>query len=422
MKKIYTSIVCAVFVLRAFSQTTTFNYTGSQQTYIVPACVYSVSVNARGAAGGGNSTAIGGKGGRVQCDLPVTPGQTLYIYVGSAGDVTGTPGYNGGGSGIGGSPSTPGSGGGGASDIRIGGTTLTDRKIVAGGGGGATDNGGPSNGGDGGGLIGANGGVGGDPWTCGISPATGGTQSAGGLGGTSSGCQWNGQNGSFGIGGDTYMVYRSAGGGGGWYGGGGAHNGASGGGGSSYTDGAATNVMHTQGFQAGDGQVIITAVTGPAVVASTNNTTICMGGSALLTATGGVTYVWNPGNMTGSSVTVMPTTTTTYTVTVTDVNNCSNTDTAIVNVQNCTGTAQLTGSALKIYPNPFSSSITVVNPYPSASTRVRFYDLLGKEVKGLQTSIPSFTIDTDDLKPGIYFLFVQTDIGYLVQKVVKKQE
>lgn len=63
----------------------------------------------------GTGVAVGGKGGRVQCVLNVTSGQTLYITVGKIPTNNGTAVYN-------------------ASDIRIGGQEYTDRVIVAGGG------------------------------------------------------------------------------------------------------------------------------------------------------------------------------------------------------------------------------------------------------------------------------------------------
>jgi Secretion system C-terminal sorting domain len=68
----------------------------------------------------------------------------------------------------------------------------------------------------------------------------------------------------------------------------------------------------------------------PVVAANTSASAICVGGSATLTATGAATYVWMPGNLTGSSVAVSPTATTTYTVTGTNANGCSST--ATVNV------------------------------------------------------------------------------------------
>src|SRR5207244_3856150 len=84
----------------------TFNYTGAPQSWVVPNGVASVDVDARGAQGGGNGpTTPGGKGGRVQTTLAVTPGETLHIYVGEKGgdldspNIGGAGGWNGGGPG-----------------------------------------------------------------------------------------------------------------------------------------------------------------------------------------------------------------------------------------------------------------------------------------------------------------------------------
>jgi len=52
---------------------------------------------------------------------------------------------------------------------------------------------------------------------------------------------------------------------------------------------------------------------------------ICEGDCTTLTATGGLAYLWNDGN-TDASVLVCPTITTTYTVTVTDLNGCTDSD------------------------------------------------------------------------------------------------
>lgn len=55
-----------------------------------------------------------------------------------------------------------------------------------------------------------------------------------------------------------------------------------------------------------------------------NDAEICSGDNATLTASGGTSYVWNTGAAT-AGITVSPTSTTTYTVTVTDNNGCSDT-------------------------------------------------------------------------------------------------
>lgn len=110
--------------------TTTFNYTGALQTFVVPAGVTSVSIEAYGAQGGSSEGgAPGGLGGYATGSLSVNGGDVLNIYVGGTGIAavsvnSFTGGYNGGGSG--GITSAAnflprGGGGGGASDVRIGG-------------------------------------------------------------------------------------------------------------------------------------------------------------------------------------------------------------------------------------------------------------------------------------------------------------
>ncbi|MFM7054504.1 MAG: PKD domain-containing protein, partial [Bacteroidota bacterium] len=59
--------------------------------------------------------------------------------------------------------------------------------------------------------------------------------------------------------------------------------------------------------------------------------TICVGQTATLNASGGVSYQWSNGS-TSQSIQVAPTITTVYTVTVTDVNGCTDSDSIIVNV------------------------------------------------------------------------------------------
>jgi hypothetical protein len=97
----------------------TFRYTGKKQTFKVPGGVTRIRVIAVGANGGGSVT---DHGGRVSAVIPVTPSQTLAIYVGGASTSSGG-GFNGGGAGgqIPSSYVNDGYGGGGASDVREGG-------------------------------------------------------------------------------------------------------------------------------------------------------------------------------------------------------------------------------------------------------------------------------------------------------------
>ena len=64
----------------------------------------------------------------------------------------------------------------------------------------------------------------------------------------------------------------------------------------------------------------------------TGNTNVCIGQSTTLSISGASTYVWNNGGNTSNSISVNPTTNTTYTVTGTDGNGCSNTESFAIQV------------------------------------------------------------------------------------------
>lgn len=67
----------------------------------------------------------------------------------------------------------------------------------------------------------------------------------------------------------------------------------------------------------------------PPVVTASQDTTICPGGTATLTASGALTYLWS-NNATATPTTVTPTTNTAYYVTGTDANGCQASDVVIV--------------------------------------------------------------------------------------------
>ncbi|MBO3271042.1 tail fiber domain-containing protein [Hymenobacter defluvii] len=252
---------------------------GGTYTYTVPAGVTSLRVELAGASGG-SSVGNGGRGGLVQAQLSVKPGQVLYAVVGGSGvqgpikqggggiilrttDNEGSGGFNGGAS----TMSGVAGGGGGASDLRVGGTALANRVLVAGGGGGGgyyLNSTGGEAGGSGGNQTGATG-----LYHGALTGGKGGSQTAGGKGATNDNPYWVGNDGVLGEGG----IGGGGGGGGGYYGGGGGANyrtqyayqeyGSGGGGGSSYaapstSELGISNVTMTPGVQSGDGYVTIT--------------------------------------------------------------------------------------------------------------------------------------------------------------------
>lgn len=247
----------------------TFNFTGAVQTYVVPAGVTLLTMETWGAQGGANWANNINFGGYTKADIAVTPGETLYIYVGGQSTST-AGGYNGGGAGDG-----VGKGGGGGSDVRQGGTALTNRIIVGGGGGGA----GYWNalhvvGGVGGGLTG------GDGYRAPSDPGgLGATQTAGGASGTCVSFNVTSLAGSFGQGGTPFSFNcgcEGYGGGGGWYGGAGSGNCRGGGGGSGYFIPAASNTTMTSGIRVGNGRVVI-GMSGPSTPVLTQTAGLASG-------------------------------------------------------------------------------------------------------------------------------------------------
>ena len=247
-------------VVAASANAQTFAYTGAPQTYTVPAGVTTLRVEALGASGGNSIygfntiNTVGGAGARVRTTLAVVPGQVLTIYVGGVGTTSprdgGGGGYNGGGNGgsRGGPDNWPyrsSGGGGGATDIRVGGTALANRVLVAGGGGGGGLAGVGGNGGTPNGAAGAGDGGGG-----------GGTQTSGN---------------ALGQGGNNFGNADATGGGGGYWGGGfgthfepgtlssGQRGGGGGGGGSSWANlTGSSGTVYSTSTTMGDGQLVLT--------------------------------------------------------------------------------------------------------------------------------------------------------------------
>ena len=74
-------------------------------------------------------------------------------------------------------------------------------------------------------------------------------------------------------------------------------------------------------------------------------------------------------------------------------------------------------SALRIYPNPASDQIQIESKEMIRS--VELFSIDGKNIKKTNTNSNSLKIKLDELKPGMYFLRVQTDSQLFTEKVVK---
>ncbi|MBL0882321.1 MAG: hypothetical protein IBJ16_03050 [Chitinophagaceae bacterium] len=249
-KHFYAKQIVQVFIfclsaLLINAQTTVFNYTGSIQTYTVPAGVTSISIEARGAQGGSSTIALGGRGAVMKGDFVVTPGQVIRVLVGQQAPTIASGSFVGGGGGGGtfvvnqsnNQPLVVAGGGGGAAGqccgvvhggvnavVTINGTAGINQS-------GGTGAGGVNGNGGGAATQGQNSGAGGGFFTDGANGAGGATggkayvnSGAGGLNAGSNNGGYGGGGGSHygaGGGGGGYRGVGVAGGGGEWGGGGG---------------------------------------------------------------------------------------------------------------------------------------------------------------------------------------------------------
>lgn len=140
----------------------------------------------------------------------------------------------------------------------------------------------------------------------------------------------------------------------------------------------------------------VTVTLGTPITVTTNasSSTICDNTTATLTASGATTYTWQPGNLTGSSITINPSTTTTYTVIGVTGTNCADTTTQLITVNPapgltvgslpttiCQGDSAIigvSGAATYLWqPGNLTDSVLVV--YPNTTTT---YTVIGTNTAG----------------------------------------
>ncbi len=147
----------------------------------------------------------------------------------------------------------------------------------------------------------------------------------------------------------------------------------------------------------------VTVNINPTVAASSSNSLICLGENALLSAsTSATSYTWNTGATT-MSVSVSPTITSTYTVSVSNAAACVASSTVMVTVNACTGINELLENSIYVYPNPTNGFLNIsLIAELSQNSSLEIYDALGKLVFKQVLVNELNTINIYNLVDGIY--------------------
>ncbi len=75
-------------------------------------------------------------------------------------------------------------------------------------------------------------------------------------------------------------------------------------------------------------------------------------------------------------------------------------------------------SEVKIFPNPFSTSITLTGIESSAD--VLMYNVLGAQVGSWRIINSTSTLQVNNIPAGVFFLHIKTESGTLIEKIIKE--
>jgi hypothetical protein len=143
----------------------------------------------------------------------------------------------------------------------------------------------------------------------------------------------------------------------------------------------------------------------------------CAGKPVVLSATGAVSYSWQPGNLSGTSVTVSPNTKTVYTITAVNNAGCSATKTYTQNVLNCTGIDEHNlVSDFLITPNP-GDGVFVLSSLQAGCT-IEVVDLTGRQIMVTKALRDNMQLDLSGRQSGLYFVKVTSADSYSLKKLV----
>jgi hypothetical protein len=161
----------------------------------------------------------------------------------------------------------------------------------------------------------------------------------------------------------------------------------------------------------------------PSIILNVTTSTplLCSGQTATINVSGANTYTWST-SVTGQSITVSPTVTTTYSVTGTATTGCKNTISYTQNVSICTGfssSAKQVDEMINLFPNPFSDKVTLTINEANFSF-IHIYNSLGSLIYSAQIKQENVELDLKDQPKGIYFVKLRGVKGSITKKLIKE--
>lgn len=158
--------------------------------------------------------------------------------------------------------------------------------------------------------------------------------------------------------------------------------------------------------------IIVAVNVTPTVTILSSDSLICIGNNAVLTASGATTYSWSTGSN-GPNIPVSPITNTTYSLVAAN-DNCTSTAAFTQSVVMCLGIVRslADNASVEIYPNPTTGLLNIkLSDLITKKIQADFINLIGETIRQFSFSGADFSIDLDQLSPGIYFMKLTDENG-----------
>ncbi len=149
----------------------------------------------------------------------------------------------------------------------------------------------------------------------------------------------------------------------------------------------------------------------------------CSDGTVTAVASGGTgaySYAWSPaGCATATCTGLLPGT---YTITITDINNCTADATQMVGSPVGINESDI-GDNIRYYPNPFHTNITIeFNFHSNSMIHLSVINVLGEHLysESIAANTSMKNISLQDFASGIYFLNIEVDGSVSTRKIIKE--
>jgi hypothetical protein len=157
----------------------------------------------------------------------------------------------------------------------------------------------------------------------------------------------------------------------------------------------------------------------PAVAAHSTSSLICVGETAILTATGASNYTWSPAGTGSATIQVTGTTAgqLSYTVMGIDNNGCVNSAIVTQSVDACLGVEKVQNTQFQLYPNPNLGEFVIEGPHQST---IMIHNALGQVIMTRELHEGKNQINLGENAKGVYFVKYSAGSVSRTIKIVKQ--